>query len=100
MGSRNRRVRKGARAEMKSLAAALVIGLLWLSSAEAAVPEAEAVHAIMGEARGESYAGKLALAEAIRNRGHLGGVYGVNVPMAKLVREKPKTWDDARRAWA
>jgi len=55
-----------------------------------------AIKAIMGEARGEGYKGMLAVACAIRNRGTLKGVYGVN---AKFT-EKEYVWDMAKRAWA
>jgi len=54
-----------------------------------------AIKAIMGEARGEGYKGMLAVACAIRNRGTLKGVYGVN---AKFT-EKEYVWDQARKAW-
>ena len=44
----------------------------------APIPDAQAVRAIVGEAAGESFEGKLAIACAIRNRGNLHGVYGLN----------------------
>lgn len=44
---------------------------------------ADAVHCILGEARGEGYDSMLAHAEAIRNRGHLQGVYGCRVDLSK-----------------
>lgn len=80
----------------------LILALAFLPGipAYAAVSEEAAVHAIMGEARGEPFDGKLALAEALRNRGHLGGVYGLKVPYSELAKEKPEVWRDARRAWA
>lgn len=40
------------------------------------LPEESAIKAILGEAEGESYAGKVALAYALKNRGKLTGVYG------------------------
>ena len=73
--------------------------MLYCTSANAEVPESLAVRAIMGEARGEPFIGKVALAEAIRNRGHLRGVYGLKVPMSKLNKEPAWVWADARRAW-
>jgi len=61
----------------------------------AAVSESLAVKAIMGEARGEAYIGKVAIGESIRNRGHLKGVYGLNAKFSE-----PKwVWDSATRAW-
>ena len=40
------------------------------------ISEGQAVRAILGEARGEGYEGMYAVACALRNRGHLKGVYG------------------------
>lgn len=55
------------------------------------------IRACIGEASGEGYQGLLAVACAIRNRGTLKGVYGVN---AKHVDKEPKwVWDRARKAW-
>lgn len=55
----------------------------------------DAVRAIMGEARGESYLGKVAIAEAVRARGTLKGVYGFKAKFS----EPDRVWDEARRAW-
>lgn len=55
-----------------------------------------AVKCIMGEARGESYEGKLAIAEALRNRNHTSGVYGCKA----YYKEPEWVWEQARRAWA
>lgn len=76
----------------------LIIPMLILlcGRSEAVTIDSElAVRAIMGEARGETYRGKLAVAEAIRNRGKLSGVYGLH---AKF-KEPKSVWDDARKAW-
>ena len=55
------------------------------------------IRAIIGEASGEGYEGMLCVAAAIRNRGHLRGVYGVN---AKHVdNEPPWVWRLAVIAW-
>jgi len=63
----------------------------------AEVNDSKAVRAIIGEASSEGYDGMLAVACAIRNRGTLQGVYGVN---AKHVDNEPKwVWDIAERAW-
>ena len=88
--------------------------LAFVDLADAAeIREADAVHAILGEARGEGWtwrAGKLrvydmergyramyAVACAIRNRGHLGGVDGRH---AKLSGVSPEIHHLAARAWA
>ena len=60
-----------------------------------AIEETQAVRAIMGEARGESLTGKIAIAEAIRNRGHLKGVYGLKANF----QEPERVWNEARKAW-
>lgn len=64
-----------------------------------AFSDAQAVHAIMGEARGESWLGKCYVASAIRNRGTLKGVYGLRVPLARLKKEPARVWAEAKRAW-
>lgn len=62
----------------------------------AVIPEALAVHAILGEARGEGYLGMYAVACAIRNRGTLRGVYGANA----VIRDADwNTRMAARAAW-
>lgn len=62
-----------------------------------AYTEQEYVRAIIGEASGEGYNGMLAVACAIRNRGTLKGVYGLN---AKHINKQPRwIWDLAYKAW-
>lgn len=53
------------------------------------------IYCIMGEARGEGASGMLAVAEAIRNRGTLDGVYGCDATF-KIKRNIVK---DARTLW-
>lgn len=66
-------------------------------SAASGLDSSLAVRAIIGEASGEGYQGMLAVACAIRNRGTLKGVYGVN---AKHVDSQPAyVWEMARKAW-
>ena len=75
-----------------------LIPLLIALNCGAAISDSDAVRAIVGEAAGESYKGKLAVAGALRNRGTLSGVYGLN---AKHVSSQPEmVWADARRAWS
>lgn len=61
------------------------------------VPDALAIRAIIGEASGEGYRGMLAVAEGIRNRGHLNGVYGLKA--RHIRKEAPKVWRAAEKAW-
>lgn len=61
------------------------------------IDETQAVRAIIGEASGEGLTGMTAVAEALRNRGHLRGVYGTN---ARHVDTEPRwVWEMAREAW-
>ena len=58
---------------------ALLISLLLLCGSVAQakpIESTQAVRAILGEAEGEPYRGKVALAYALKNRGKLTGVYG------------------------
>lgn len=69
--------------------------LLMFSRQAFAVTEQEAVRCIMGEARGESFEGKVGVAEVIRKRGSTKGLYGCT---AKF-KEPKRVWDEALRAW-
>jgi len=60
------------------------------------IPTRDAVHAILGEARGEKYVGMYAVACAIRNRGHLRGVDGAR---AKF-QASGEIYQQAAKAWA
>jgi hypothetical protein len=66
-------------------------------AARAAVPTAAAVDAIIGEAGNQSFATQVAVACAIRNRGTLAGVYGVNNPVVQKATAKVRA--RALRAW-
>lgn len=55
------------------------------------------VQAIVGEASGEGILGMQILAAALRNRGTLDGVYGVNAQ--HISTETEETWKIARQAW-
>ncbi len=55
------------------------------------------VVAIVGEAAGEPYKGKVAVAEVIRRRGNLKGVYGLKAPHVK--REPAWVFQQAHKAW-
>lgn len=62
---------------MRFMGALLLICVLANTpSAKASPSDEDIALAVLGEARGETEEGKTALAEAIRNRGSLKGVYG------------------------
>ena len=61
------------------------------------IPDNLAVRAIVGEASGEGYYGMLDIASAIRARGSLRGVYGLNA--SHIDKETKKTWELALKAW-
>jgi len=91
-------INKAKRFWARHAGGALIVALCSFGfSAHAAIPQAQAVAAIIGEAGGESYATQLAVACAIRNRGTLQGVYGVNNPV--VAKASAKTIARARRAW-
>lgn len=80
----------------------LVAGMYLLAplvaASESAMPkfsDGEAIHAILGEARGEGLAGMYAVAHAIRNRGTLRGVYGL---IAEF-KVDDDTMQEATTAW-
>jgi len=87
---------------MKSLIIGYIVLLILLIAiplcfAAEAIPDDLAIRAIIGEASSEGYPGMIAVACAIRNRGHLRGVYGLK---AKHVDNEPQwVWDMARQAW-
>lgn len=74
--------------------------LIWFcmfSPAEASeIPQAQAIRAIVGEAENQGLEGMTAIAEAIRNRGHLKGVYGCR----RNLTATPKwVFSQAEKAW-
>jgi hypothetical protein len=75
----------------------IILFLGFATTSFAAIPKAQAVRAIIGEASSEGERGMLAVACAIRNRGTLKGVYGLN---AKHVDNEPQwVWDRAEKVW-
>lgn len=80
-------------------AAILAIALLCLCNAPAwaAIDDKLAVRAVMGEASGEGYRGMYAVSHAIRNRGHLRGVYGKRAK--RIYKESWRVWRKAQAAW-
>ena len=63
------------------------------------IERSRAISAIIGEAEGEPYKGKLAVACAIRNRGTLKGVYGEKAPRVTKKLYSPKIKAEAEKAW-
>lgn len=70
------------------------------------LPKESSVRAILGEAEGESYAGKVALAYALKNRGKLAGVYGHKAVSKRFKgyyrgdrRLNEKVVKEAQKAW-
>lgn len=63
----------------------------------AEIPESQAIRAIIGESSNQGYVGMLAVAEAIRNRGHLKGVYGLKSP--HVDNEPQWVFNLAKKAW-
>lgn len=59
----------------------------------------QAIMAIIGEAEGETMQGKIAVAEVIRNRSSLKGIYGVSAPRVVKKQYSAKTLADATKAW-
>ena len=65
------------------LAVALSIGY-GCQEAHASIPEDQAIHAILGESRGDGWDGLYATSCALRNRGTLHGVYGVKADISDV----------------
>ncbi len=80
------------------LALLLAFVVLAASVEAGEIPEELAVSCILGEARGESYTGMLAVAEAMRNRGRIKGVDGCGY---KAIDKDPiqqafKAWEESK----
>lgn len=63
------------------------------------IPEPRAINALIGECEQGNYLGMLAIAGAIRNRGHLNGVYGEKSPRVVKKKYNQKTLQLAKQAW-
>lgn len=80
-------------------AAALITSLIFPNKASGAeIPEHIAVNCILGEARGEGYGGMLAVAEAMRNRGHIKGIDGCAYQPKEIdpIQQAFKAWHEAK----
>jgi spore germination cell wall hydrolase CwlJ-like protein len=89
---------------MTNLVKVLVIGSIFsflaplaIARPGEAISEQAAVHAVLGEARGEGYRGMYAVACALRNRGRLRGVDGA---FADVSDASPQLHQLAAKAWA
>lgn len=84
----------------------ILLLLFFIGRACADIPtDEEAVHCILGEARGEGYASMLGHAEALRNRGTIKRVYGCNASFEKempylishgILLQAKKAWLESR----
>ena len=74
-----------------------VLASVTLSVSARPLTPPDAVRAIVGEAAGQPYLVKLGIGCALRNRGHLRGVYGVTA--RHNASEPARIWADAQRAW-
>jgi hypothetical protein len=63
------------------------------------IKDEEAVMCVIGEAEGEGEIGMEAVAEAIRNRGSLKGVYGCSAPRVRKQLYSDRILHQAQRAW-
>jgi hypothetical protein len=78
----------------------LIIGLLCAPASAQDIPQKRAVDAIIGEAESLGYSGMFNIACAIRNRGHLRGVYGERAPRVVKRLYSAATRQAAVKAWA
>ena len=82
------------RLDMKWLALLLTFMLVGSFALADDIPAKHAIKCIMGEARGESFEGQVAVAEVIRRRGKLVGIYGCS-----YATYTEAEWKEAERAW-
>jgi hypothetical protein len=82
---------------MKRLIPMLLMAVASLKGAAATIPDTQAIKAIIGEAGSQPFACQVAVANAIRHRGSLRGVYGVKNPVVK--RASRAVVERARQAW-
>lgn len=75
-----------------------LIIFLFTTTAYARTYDEQAVDCIVGEASSEGYIGMLSVAESIRNRGSLRGVYGCKAK--HIENESNDTYDLAVLAWS
>jgi len=84
---------------LKNLVLFLSLLLIHPGQIKAGISDNAAVKAIAGEAEGEGPRGMLAVACALRNRGTLKGVYGLQAARIRAGRVNPSVIRTARWAW-
>lgn len=89
----------GAMITCNLLLGIIVMILLLPRCCPAMITDHQAVMAIIGEAEGEPLQGKIAVAEVIRNRDSLKGIYGVSAPRVIKHQYSAQTFADATTAW-
>ena len=77
-----------------------IIIMAILQAPAQAYTEKQAIKAIIGEAENQGKEGMLAVACAIRNRGTLKGVYGLNAPRVRNHLYTARIYAQAAQAWA
>ncbi len=78
---------------------AAVLAFIGCMTCNAAISDTDAVRAIIGEAAGQTFQEKLAIAGALRNRAMLTGVRGFR--NNRMINAQPvAVWREARAAWA
>lgn len=79
----------------------LILLFLLTRPAHASPPltEETAILSIIGEAEGEPQEGRIAVAEVIRRRGSLKGVYGINAPRVKARKFSRAVYEASKQAW-
>jgi hypothetical protein len=80
------------------LSLVLLVGFRAHAGSVPALTEPLALRAIIGEAANQGQQGMLAVACALRNRGSLQGVYGLNNPV--VMKQPAWVWEHARLAWS
>lgn len=81
----------------KKILPLIILAIICTAPQAFAYTNQEAIRAIIGEASNQGETGMLKIASAIRNRGTLKGVYGLN---SKHIDKEPQwVWDIARKAW-
>ncbi len=75
----------------------LVILISGCTTIAHAYTDMDAIRCVVGEAEDQGMDGMIAVAEAIRNRGYLKGVYGCK--SARSLEASMKVWENAMEAW-
>jgi spore germination cell wall hydrolase CwlJ-like protein len=84
---------------MKRAILILALCIMHATKCISAISDTDAVRAIIGEAAGQTFQEKLAIAGALRNRAMLTGVRGFR--NNRMINAQPvAVWREARAAWA